>query len=327
MKNLMHSNGERSTGSVEFKSAGGISALLQVARQYADAHHNGAGVAATPVDGVFILRETSPTALQFAITKPLVALVLQGSKRVTMGNNSYDFSAGESLLVTMDVPTVSQVTAASADAPYYSLVVELDTAVISELLENMGGPEAVANFPVRIDQIEDDVAEAALRLLKMLSRPRALHVLGGQLLRELHYWLMSGRHGRAVRAMGSSDSYARRITRAVRILRADYVKPLRIKSLADAAGMSLSVFHTHFRQVTTLTPLQFQKQLRLLEARRLMLTEGTSITIAAHTVGYESVTQFTREYARMFGSPPARNIREVRALERPAIAGEPAGHG
>jgi AraC-like DNA-binding protein len=324
MKKRDHSYEERTARDDEFNSAGRMAALLQAARHYADEHHNGAGVAATPVDGVFILRETAPTALQFAITKPLIAMVLQGSKRVTMGSDRFDFGAGESLLITMDVPTVSQVISASADTPYYSLVVELDAAVISELMANMVGLEAATDLPVSIDQIEEDVAEAALRLLNMLSRPRALAVLGSQLVRELHYWLLSGRHGSALRALGSTDSHARRIARAVAIIRANYAQPLRMKTLADAAGMSLSVFHTHFRHVTTLTPLQFQKQLRLLEARRLMLTEGTAIGIAANAVGYESVTQFTREYSRLFGSPPARNIRETRALERSVLSGEPA---
>ena len=151
---------------------------------------------------------------------------------------------------------MSQVISASADTPYYSLVVELDAAVISELMANMVGLEAATDLPVSIDQIEEDVAEAALRLLNMLSRPRALAVLGSQLVRELHYWLLSDTA--ALRALGT-DSHARRIARAVAIIRANYAQPLRMKTLADAAGMSLSVFHTHFRHITTLTPLQFQK--------------------------------------------------------------------
>lgn len=161
---------------------------------------------------------------------------------------------------------------------------------------------------------EAEVADAALRLLRLLDRPRSLAVLGRQLVRELHYWLLAGRHGGAIRVLGAADGHGRRIARAIEMLRAGYARPLRIETLAEAAGMSLSVFHTHFRTITTLTPLQFQKQLRLLEARRRMLAEGVAIGAAAHGVGYESVTQFTREYARMFGQPPARNIREMRAL-------------
>lgn len=287
-------------------------ALLRVARKYADAHLNKEGVATTPIPGVFILSETAPSMLQFAITKPLLALVLQGRKRVTMGSHTFDFGMGESLLVTMDVPTVSQVITASAATPYYSFVVELDAAVITELVGDMDKLEASPDLPVRVDQIEEDVAETALHLLKLLDRPHALKMLGRQLVRELHYWLLSGRYGKSMRALGNTDSHARRIARAVEIIRAKYDQPLRIKTLADAAGMSISVFHKHFRNVTTLTPLQFQKQLRLVEARKLMLVQGAAISTAAHRVGYESVTQFTREYSRMFGQPPARSIRDAR---------------
>lgn len=297
---------------VESEDAKTTAALLRVARKYADAHLNKEGVAITLMPGVFILSETAPSLLQFAITKPLVALVLQGRKRVMMGSHTFDFGAGESLLITVDVPTVSQVITASATIPYYSLVVELDAAVITELVGDMEKLEAAPDLPVRVDQIEEDVAEAALHLLKLLDRPHALKMLGPQLVRELHYWLLSGRYGKSMRALGNIDSHARRISRAVEIIRAKYDQPLRIKTLADAAGMSISVFHTHFRNVTTLTPLQFQKQLRLVEARRRMLAEGAAISTAAHSVGYESVTQFTREYSRMFGQPPARSIREAR---------------
>ncbi len=287
-------------------------ALLRVARKYADAHLNKEGVATTPIPGVFILSETAPSMLQFAITKPLLALVLQGRKRVTMGSHTFDFGMGESLLVTMDVPTVSQVITASAATPYYSFVVELDAAVITELVGDMDKLEASPDLPVRVDQIEEDVAETALHLLKLLDRPHALKMLGRQLVRELHYWLLSGRYGKSMRALGNTDSHARRIARAVDIIRAKYDQSLRIKTLADTAGMSISVFHKHFRNVTTLTPLQFQKQLRLVEARKLMLVQGAAISTAAHRVGYESVTQFTREYSRMFGQPPARSIRDTR---------------
>ncbi|ENG7703911.1 MULTISPECIES: AraC family transcriptional regulator [Citrobacter freundii complex] len=283
-----------------------------MARKYADAHLNKEGVATTPIPGVFILSETAPSMLQFAITKPLLALVLQGRKRVTMGSHTFDFGMGESLLVTMDVPTVSQVITASAATPYYSFVVELDAAVITELVGDMDKLEASPDLPVRVDQIEEDVAETALHLLKLLDRPHALKILGRQLVRELHYWLLSGRYGKSMRALGNTDSHARRIARAVDIIRAKYDQSLRIKTLADTAGMSISVFHKHFRNVTTLTPLQFQKQLRLVEARKLMLVQGAAISTAAHRVGYESVTQFTREYSRMFGQPPARSIRDAR---------------
>ncbi|BDA83309.1 AraC family transcriptional regulator [Aureimonas sp. SA4125] len=287
--------------------------LLNHARRYADAHADRNGVAATPVDGLVILRETAPTMLQYAVSKPLVALVLQGGKRVTMGSRSFDFGSGESLVISTDVPTVSQITLASRVLPYYSLVLELDPSIIAGLVGQMGSVPFEINQPIRVDPTEGEVADAAWRLLRLLEKPESLKVLEPQLRREMHYWLLSGRHGGAIRALGVTDSNAGRIGRAVAILRLRYAEPIKVEALADAAGMSLSAFHVHFRNMTSLSPIQFQKQLRLIEARRRMLAEGQSVAVAAYDVGYESVPQFTREYGRMFGQPPARDIRQARA--------------
>lgn len=286
--------------------------LLHHARRFADARARD-GVAVTPVEGLAILREIAPTMLHYAVSKPLVALVLQGSKRVTMGSRTFDFGTGDSLLITTDVPTVSQITSASRVLPYYSLVLELDPVTIGELVGEIGPVPFETDRPVRVDPTEAEVADAALRLLRLFDRPGALDVLGPQLGRELHFWLMSGRHGGAIRQLGVADSHAQRIGRAVAILRTSYASPVRIEALAEAAGMSLSAFYVQFRAITSLTPLQFQKQLRLIEARRRMLAEGAAISDAAYGVGYESVPQFTREYGRMFGCPPARDIRKARA--------------
>ena len=287
--------------------------LLYYARRYADTHAGRDGVAATPVEGVVILRETGPTMLQYAVSKPLVALVLQGGKRVTIGSRTFDFGAGDSLFITTDVPTVSQITTASRILPYYSLVLELDPVIIAGLVSQIGSVPFETDQPVHVEPTEMEVADTALRLLRLLDRPQTLAVLGPQLSRELHYWLLSGRHGDAIRALGVTDSHAQRVARAVRMLRSHYAKPIKIEALAEAAGMSLSAFHVHFRSITSLSPLQFQKQLRLIEARRRLLAQGEAISDAAYGVGYESVPQFTREYGRMFGQPPARDIRQARA--------------
>ena len=286
--------------------------LLDHARRYADAQADRTGVASTPVSGLVILRETAPTMLQYAVSKPLVALVLQGGKRVTMGSSTFDFGAGDSLLITTDVPTVSQITTASRALPYYSLVLELDPTIIAGLVGEIGSVPFEADRPVRVDPTEAEVADAALRLLRLLDRPGTLAVLGPQLSRELHYWLLSGRHGGAIRALGVTDSHAQRVARAIAMLRVRYAEPIKVEALAEAAGMSLSAFHVHFRSITSLSPLQFQKQLRLIEARRRMLALGEAIGDAAYGVGYESVPQFTREYGRMFGLPPARDVRQAR---------------
>ena len=285
--------------------------LLDHVRRFADAHVDADGVAATPVEGLVMLRETGPTTLQYAVSRPLVALVLQGRKRVAMGSRAFEFGAGDSLLITTDVPTLSQITSASRILPYYSLVLELDAAIIRDLVDQIGPAPFEADQPVRVDPTDSEIADAALRLVRLFDRPQALETLGASLRRELHYWLLNGRHGGAIRALGVVDSHAHRIGRAVALLRARFTEPIRIHELAQVAGMSLSAFHVHFRSITSLTPLQFQKQLRLIEARRRLVAGGEAISSAAFGVGYESIPQFTREYGRLFGQPPARDVRQT----------------
>lgn len=298
-----------------------MTALFDLARRYAEAHADAQGIARTPIPGLFLVRATAPSALDYAISRPLVCLVLQGSKHVTMGKQGFAFSAGDSLLITADVPTVSQITRASIAAPYLSLVLDLDLPVIADLAVEMkaatgDADHAQGQMPVRVEPTDSEVADAALRLMKLLERPASVPVLQAQLVREMHYWLLAGKHGSAIRRLGWPDGHVQRVARAVAIMRADYSQRLPVERLADVAGMSPSSFHQHFRAVTSLSPLQFQKQLRLIEARRLMLSEGVSASHAAFTVGYESVSQFTREYGRLFGQPPVRETSAAKDKAR-----------
>lgn len=282
--------------------------LLDAVRHFADDHADAGGVARTPIPGLVAIRQAGRTELSYQIQRPLACLVLQGSKHVAIGAQSFTFGAGDSLLVMADVPTSSQVTRASAAAPYYSLVLDLDPAVIAGLATEMATVEEADDRPVRGEATDNHVRDAALRLMRLVERPASIPVLQDALVREFHYWLLLGRHGAAIRRLGLPDSHVRRVARVVAVLRRDYARRLPVEELAALAGMSPSSFHHHFRAVTSLTPRQFQKQLRLIEARRLMLAEGASASHAAHTVGYESVQQFTREYGRMFGLPPVRAV-------------------
>ncbi|GGX37363.1 AraC family transcriptional regulator [Pigmentiphaga litoralis] len=311
--------------------------LLDAVRRYTQSHAGADGVAQTPIDGLMLVRATVPSGLLYDISRPLVCLVLQGSKQVTAATHSVSFSAGDSLLIAVDVPTVSQITQASIAAPYLSLALVLDPAIIADLTGQMEvvrtgtahGRQITAassaglqdvhrdgdagslsrDAALHVEPTEADVADVALRLVRLLERPAAVPVLQAQLVREMHYWLLAGRHGPAIRRLGWPEGHVHRIARAVAVLRADYAQPIAVERLATVAGMSPSSFHQHFRAVTSLSPLQFQKHLRLLEARRLMLTDGASASSAAFKVGYESVSQFTREYSRTFGQPPVRNVR------------------
>ena len=289
-----------------------MTSLLTAVSRYADAYADANGIAPTPIPGFLTVRASTPSGLLHDISRPLVCLVVQGSKHVTMGTQGFAFSAGDSLLITADVPTVSQITRASIAAPYYSLVLELDLSVIAELTTEMKAGFVADPSPVRVDPTDAEVADAALRLMRLLDRPASVPVLQTQLVREMHYWLLTGRHGTAIRHLGWPDGHVQRVARAVAILRAEYAQPLPVEQLAAAAGMSPSSFHQHFRAVTSLSPLQFQKHLRLIEARRLMLSEGKTASGAAFAVGYESVPHFTREYGRMFGLPPVRDTKAMR---------------
>jgi AraC-like DNA-binding protein len=295
-----------------------MTSLLDIVRRYAETHEDGSGFAPTPIPGLATVRATTPSGLLHTISRPLICLVLQGAKRVTMGARDFAFGAGDSLLVTADVPIVSQITRASSAAPYLSLVLELDPALIADLAIEMKAVLVADDAPVRVEPTDAEAADAALRLMRLLGRPASLPVLQAPLLREMHYWLLAGRHGPAIRRLGWPDSHAQRVARAVTLLRRDFTQALPVERLAAAAGMSPSSFHQHFRAVTSLSPLQFQKQLRLIEARRLMLAEGVSASSAAFAVGYESVSQFTREYGRLFGLPPVRDTEAARASMREA---------
>lgn len=287
--------------------------LLNAIRRYVDTHGDAAGLAQTPVPGLTVIRIAEPSGLVHAIFQPLVCLVLQGAKQVSVGTDSVILNAGDSMLITVDIPTVSQVVKASSDKPYVSLVMHLDPAVIAELTLQMKAAPETNGSALRNAPTDMEVSDAALRLMRLLDRPESVPVLHGQLVRELHYWLLAGRHGAAIRRLGWPDGHVQRITRAVTILRQDFAQPLPVERLAAAAGMSASSFHEHFRSVTSLSPRQFQKQLRLIEARRLMMSEGATASSAAFAVGYQSVPQFTREYGRMFGAPPARDAETTRS--------------
>jgi AraC-like DNA-binding protein len=292
--------------------------LLKAVRRYAETYADPAGVARTPISGLTTIRATAPSGLDYAISRPLACLVLQGTKHVTMGNRAFTFSAGDSLLITADVPTVSRITRASIAVPYFSLVLDLDPAVVADLAVEMKAVPIADGAPLRHEPTDAEVTDAALRLMRLIERPASVPVLRTQLVREMHYWLLAGRHGAAIRHLGWPDGPVQRVARAVAVLRAEFAQPLRVARLAAVAGMSPSSFHQHFRAVTSLSPLQFQKQLRLIEARRLMLSDGVTSSSAAFAVGYESVSQFTREYGRMFGLPPVRETKAARGNVRAA---------
>jgi len=291
-------------------------------KQAVERHTEGQGEAAadvvTLVRGLYLVRRTTPSELEHTVVQPLVCLVLQGCKRVSLGSGISSYAAGDTMIVTGNVPAVSRISKASVASPYLALAFDLDLSVITELI--MNAPE-VHSRTCRQDT-RDELRDALRRLVLLLDHPESLAVLKDGLIREIHHWLLLGRQGQAIHQLGSPDSHTRRIACAVAILRANYVKPVRIERLAAAAGMSRSGFHQHFRAITSLTPLQFQKQLRLIEARRLIVSSGKILSQIAFDVGYESTSQFSREYARMYGQPPNRDKPATSARLEPVSAAD-----
>jgi AraC-like DNA-binding protein len=291
-------------------------ALRRVIAHHAGLHADADGLAETPVAGLSFMRQNAPGRILHSVYKPLICLVLQGAKQVMAGDQVLDFAAGQSLIVNIDIPAIGRITRATRLAPYLAIAFELDMAVIRSLLEETATfPAAVLapQAPFFVQETDDGVLDCVTRLARLMDRPEAAAVLRDATVRELHYWLLTGQHGAVLRRLAPSDSHAQRIARAIALLRSEFRQPLRVERLAEAAGMSLSSFHQHFKALTAVSPLQFQKQMRLLEARRLMRAEAKTAAQAAFAVGYESASQFTREYGRMFGAPPKRDVLERRA--------------
>ena len=280
----------------------------------ADAAPGAEPFSATPIAGLTVMRAHAPGPPLRMVYRPVLCLVAQGAKRVLAGETMHAFGAGQSLIVGIDIPATGQVVRASAAAPYLAAAAELDVALLRELAGTCISPRHDDGTAQGMFVGEDDpaLAECMIRLLRLCGEPEAAPVLQPLLLRELHYRLLTGPHGAALRRLAVPDGRTERIARAIHLLRRDFTRTLKIQDLAAAAGMSVSTFHLHFKTATAMTPLQYQKQLRLLEARRLLLAD-TSAERAAYAVGYESPTQFSREYSRMFGLPPRRDAAQWRA--------------
>ena len=284
--------------------------LTTAIRTYARAHANADGLVQTPLPGVTFMCVHAPSGLMHALYKPVLCLMLGGAKQLAFGREVQVFSAGQSVIVRSNVPIVAQVVSASRAAPYVAFALELDMGAVREVAAQMPTSIPAGAVPqgMLLGQDTDGaLLECAQRLMRLLDHPEAIPVLAPGIVREMYYWLLAGRHGTALRQVAAADGTAARIARAVAVLRTQFAQSLPVEHLAAVAGMSPSSFHQHFKALTSLSPRQFQKQLRLLEARRLLFSAGASASGAAFAVGYESVPQFTREYARLFGAPPRRD--------------------
>jgi AraC-like DNA-binding protein len=294
--------------------------LTTAALRYIADHPAEAGLIETPVPGLVIMTSTHARLPRHIVFRPSLCVIVQGAKRLMLDELRLDYAAGQALVVALEVPALGHVTMASEAEPYIGLNLDLDPAILQEVLEVLDHPPRPGEGSVGlfVADVDDELRASMLRLLKLLDRPAAIPVLYPAIMREISYWLLTGPYGGEVAKLALPDGHARRIAGAIRLLRDSFDRPLPMEELAAAARMSPSSFYQHFKTLTSMTPLQYQKQLRLLAARRRMLAEEINVETAAFGVGYESASQFSREYARMFGTPPKRDVLNLRAT--PAAA-------
>ena len=251
----------------------------------------------------------------YSVDEPRLTIIVQGKKEMLLGEEPYSYRAGQYQVLSVALPISGRVVEATPDKPWLMLKLSLDLVQLCGLVAQMGFSSVKQENSVRglcVSNADATLIECALRLVKLLETPQDIPIMAPMMLRELYYRLLVGEQSKAVRQIATSGSSMQRIASAIQLIKAEFNQSLRIEDLANRVKMSTSSFHQHFKQVTSMSPLQYQKQLRLLEARRLMLTEDFDAIAAAHQVGYESPSQFSREYSRMFGAPPMRDIERLR---------------
>jgi len=283
-----------------------LEGLIELASRRFTAAENDHQQTAQPMDGLLLLRQDSPSSLEASLYEPVLCLILQGRKQVSIGEQTLSFGPGECLLVSHDLPVRSRITR----APYLALVLQVDVATIRKLYDEVAESalDSERARAAETHRADPGLLDALRRYLALGDSPADAKVLGPLISKELHYRLLVAPFGGMLRSLIRHDSNASAIARAIGHIRADIRSPIVIPDLARRVGMSASSFHKHFKTITSTTPLQYQKELRLLEARRLLKTAGASVTTAAFDVGYESPSQFSREYARKFGVPPSQDL-------------------
>jgi AraC-like DNA-binding protein len=291
--------------------------FAEAVKRYTEAQA-GASPFVTAVPGLTLLRSDQVKRTTHLIYKPALCIVAQGAKWTTFGDRRFEYRAGQALVVTVEMPAFGTVAEASPTEPYLGVIIEFDMGIIRDVMESM---KTLDILPVMNDDVgqgvfvtnfDGSLADCALRMVRLLETPQAIPILYPAIMREICYWLLSGPDGGEVIRMTLGKSHTRDVLHAIHALRDRFAEPMRIEELASAAHLSPSAFHRQFKSITSMTPLQYQKQLRLFEARRLMVAEEANVETAAFQVGYESPSQFSREYSRLFGMPPRRDIASLR---------------
>jgi AraC-like DNA-binding protein len=270
----------------------------------------------TPIDGLMLSRVETQTP-DYSLTEPLLVVMVQGGKRLLLGDQVFEYLAGQCLVVTAELPVTGHFLNATPEFPSLAMGMTLrPTAIAPLLLEaptSQWSRTAAGAPAIATDDADPELLDAVVRMLRLLDRPNDARVLAPLIEREILWRLLTGPNAEVVRQIGLADSGLSHITRAIGWIRDNYAEPMRVADLARLAGMSPSAFHRRFRAVTTMSPLQFQKRIRLQEARSLLVAQPGDVAGVGHLVGYDSPTQFNREYRRMFGAPPGQDSASLRA--------------
>ena len=277
-----------------------------------DRHTRGGdGEHRTPLSHLTLFRWSTVANLECLVTRPSLVLAAQGAKRVILSEHPFEYGRDHGLIISMPLPAMARVTEATPEEPYLCLVYELDLARIADLITAMRLP-APRTIPegtaVSLCAVTAPLFDTALRLIRLLDEPSHIPVLAPLVERELLYRLLMGEQGMRLRHLTLAESQTFKISRAIDYLKRNFTRPLRIETLAGEVNMSVSSLHHHFKAVTSMSPLQYHKQLRLHEARSLLIRQTSDVTSAAYSVGYESPSHFTRDYSRLFGAPPTRDL-------------------
>jgi AraC-like DNA-binding protein len=276
----------------------------------------------TDVPGLTLYRRTAPTAPWSGTYEPSVALVVQGRKRVELGRTTFYYDPSKFLLTSLDLPVVSQVVEASEEFPYLCLRLKLEMPMVRELLsrEEIHLAEALSDHPAMTTaETTAEFLDAFSRLIDLLNTPEDIPFLSPLIQREIVYRILRSAEGQHLRRIATLGDQSHRTAKVIAWIRANFARPLRVEDLAEIAGMGVSTLHHHFRVLTSMSPLQYQKQLRLHAARQRMLMDGLDAASTAFEVGYESASQFNREYNRFFGQPPMRDVRSLRSPGAPPM--------
>lgn len=276
-----------------------------------------------PLKGLHFYRTSFPSECLHSVSIPSFCVIAQGSKEVLLGSDRYQYDPMHYLLGTVELPIASRILEATQEKPYLGLRLDLDPTLVGSVMVEAGYPSGQRGVSVKaidVSPLDADLLDAAVRLVRLIDSPAEAHVLVPLIKREILYRLLMGEQGNRLRQIAVLGGYTHHIAKAVDRLRQDFNLPLRIEAIARELGMSVSGFHHHFKSVTAMSPLQFQKQLRLQEARRLMLGENLDATSAAYRVGYDDASHFNREYKRLFGVPPMRDVARLRETARETLS-------